>query len=97
VPYRRLSGATRIRGAVTARTAMAAQRLRAAAERHPQIVDAVFAVLLGGLSARITANTGGTTGYGWFWFIALHLPLVWRRRWPRSVLAPWGHPCCSCR
>jgi signal transduction histidine kinase len=68
-----------------ARTLLPVRRIRAAAARHPQLGDAVLVALLAGVLARVTASFGGTTAEGWVWFAALHLPLVWRRRWPAAV------------
>jgi signal transduction histidine kinase len=64
---------------------MAVRSIRAAARRHPQVVDAFNSVVLAGLLARVAVVDGGMTGLGWLGFAALHLPLVWRRRWPVAV------------
>ena len=71
-----------------AHTLMPMRAIRAAAKRHPQVVDTAFALLLAGLLAPVTAEAGGTSGWGWVWFAALHLPLVWRRRTP--VIVFWS-------
>lgn len=59
--------------------------IRGAAERHPQTVDVAFAVLLAALLAPVTAEMVRMSGFGWVWFAALHLLLVWRRRAPVIV------------
>lgn len=48
-------------------------------------VDAVFAAVLFALLARITVALGDVSFWGWVWLVALHLPLVVRRRWPVAV------------
>lgn len=66
---------------------MAMSRLQAAAERHPRVVDAALAGVLAAVSAQVAVETGQVSGTGWAWFVAFHVPLVWRRRVP--VIAFW--------
>ncbi|MEU4191558.1 histidine kinase [Kribbella sp. NPDC026611] len=63
--------------------------------RRSLILDACLAVIvagvavpstLGGASAVGVLGAGrGVTGWGWLLFAAVHMPLVWRRRWPVVV------------
>ena len=52
---------------------------------RPLLVDAVLAGALFALLARVTAAVSGLPGWAWVWLVALHLPLVVRRRWPGPV------------
>lgn len=59
-------------------------KVRAAAARHPRVMDILFAipvVLLGWASG--VGQEFGTVD--WLWFTATHIPLVWRRRAPVIV------------
>lgn len=67
------------------RTLMAMTAILVAARRHPQVVDAVLAGALAAVSAQAAAELGQVSGVGWVWFVAFHLPLVWRRRVPVVV------------
>jgi signal transduction histidine kinase len=60
---------------------LAGRSVRAAARRHPRVVDAALAVLVTVLD---TVN-GDATGLGWLWVGAVSVPLVWRRRAPVVV------------
>jgi signal transduction histidine kinase len=64
---------------------MAVRSIRAAARRHPRVVDALLAAALAGLFARVMTVDGEMPGVGWLWLAALHLPLIWLRRWPVAV------------
>ncbi|MEE6256989.1 sensor histidine kinase [Plantactinospora sonchi] len=60
--------------------------VRAAADllgRHPRWVDAGLVVLLVVLDGPAALPGLGVTG--WLWFLAIHMPLVWRRRAPVPV------------
>ncbi|GAA4674526.1 sensor histidine kinase [Phytohabitans rumicis] len=51
--------------------------------RHPRWADAGLAALLAAFTGPATlAGAGVAAG---LWFAAVHLPLVWRRRWPVAV------------
>jgi signal transduction histidine kinase len=67
------------------RTLTLVRTVRTCAARHPLLVDALYAVLLAGFLARVTAELGTVSGGDWVWLAALHLPLVWRRRQPVTV------------
>ncbi|MEO3922877.1 sensor histidine kinase [Micromonosporaceae bacterium B7E4] len=54
--------------------------------RHPRWVDAGLVVLLGLASGPVAL--AGTGVQAWLWFVAVHAPLVWRRRAP--VLVCWA-------
>jgi len=58
-------------------------RLRAALARHPRWVDAGLAALLATLTGPTALRGAGTDE--WVWFAAVHVPLVWRRRWPAGA------------
>jgi signal transduction histidine kinase len=60
--------------------------MRAAFQRHPRWVDAGLSALLALLEAPGALGDGAGAA-AWFWFAAVHLPLVWRRRAP--VLVFW--------
>ena len=55
--------------------------MRAAARRHPRVVDAALAVLV----AVLDTVNGDATGLGWLWVGAVSVPLVWRLRAPVAV------------
>jgi len=63
------------------------QRTRAWATRHPRVMDACVAVAAAALALPQTIERTEITGIGWLWFVAIHTPLVWRRRAP--VLVFW--------
>jgi len=48
-------------------------------------LDAVLAAALFAVLARVTVALGHVSVWGWVWLVALHLPLVVRRRWPVAV------------
>lgn len=61
--------------------------IRDAATRHPQAADAVLAAVLAGAFVLITGTAEGTTDTDWLFYVAMHVPLVWRRRAPLAVFA----------
>lgn len=71
------------------------RQLREWAVHHPRVVDGVLAavvagvvlpVTLGGAAAPGVLEPGtGVMGLDWLWFVAVHVPLVWRRRAPVIV------------
>ncbi|MEQ4301207.1 sensor histidine kinase [Plantactinospora sp. B6F1] len=63
-----------------------ARRARSLLRRNPRWVDAGLVVLIGLASGPVAlAGTGVAV---WLWFVAVHAPLVWRRRAP--VLTCWA-------
>jgi len=59
-------------------------RVREAFARHPLGADAGVAILLA-LADAPGAVAGAASAGGWVWFATVHLPLVWRRRYPSAV------------
>jgi signal transduction histidine kinase len=51
--------------------------------RRTLVVDAIVAGALFAVLARVAVSLGAAPGWGWL--VALHLPLVVRRRWPVAV------------
>jgi signal transduction histidine kinase len=74
---------------------MRLNHLRAWAVRHPRVTDGCLAglvaaialpVTIGGSAAPGVLEPGtGVTGASWLWFVAVHVPLGWRRRTPAIV------------
>jgi len=58
-------------------------RLRSALTRHPRLVDAGLAVTLALFTGPAVLSGAGAGA--WLWFVAVHAPIVWRRRWPVGV------------
>lgn len=68
------------------------RRVREFAGKRPVIADAVVAVVVAALSLPATVGGDdaagvlepgtGVAGIGWLWFVAVHVPLAWRRRAP---------------
>ena len=64
------------------------RKLRGHAAAHPRVVDGCVAALVAALSLPSTLPPGAPveiSGVGWLWFVAVHAPLVWRRRAPVTV------------
>ena len=53
--------------------------------RHPRVVDGGIAALLGLGTGPVALHGSGAAAL--LWFVAVHVPLVWRRRWPVAVFA----------
>jgi signal transduction histidine kinase len=57
--------------------------------QHPRMVDGAIAALLACATGPVALR--GASVAALLWFVAVHVPLVWRRRWPASVfLAVYG-------
>ncbi|ADD44220.1 sensor histidine kinase [Stackebrandtia nassauensis] len=71
------------------------RRVREFAGKRPVIADVVVAVVVAvvSLPATVGGDTAagvlepgtGVVGFGWLWFVAVHVPLTWRRRAPVVV------------
>jgi signal transduction histidine kinase len=57
--------------------------LRTVLARHPRLVDAGLAVLLALFTGPAVLRGAGADE--WIWFVAVHAPIAWRRRWPVGV------------
>lgn len=73
------------------------------AVQHPRVVDGLLAVLIAGITLPVTIGGAGVlepgtgvAGAGWLWFVAVHVPLVWRRWAPVIVFWAVGAVVAAC-